>query len=146
MTSRALIENLKFYIDPFVVPPVYLFDRNETKELPCIVIGYDGSETSILGGQGHYTTQTWVKISYNGYDDPTSLSAEATATTIVNALLSTSLLLSVMTLSAVSDPRPAKDFRLNAIIIRGISRDFEDHSTTVSINFDSFCGKRDIYE
>lgn len=148
MVGKKLISNLKYYLDPLIDIPVYTFDRNANKELPCVVIGYDGEEGSILGVQGHYTVAGYALVQYQGYEDPDNTFADDMADLVIEALTNKTVLLSVLNkpaaaLSAV-DTRPLSGFGLNGLIVRGCSRDEEDHSTTVRINYDAYCAAKDF--
>ena len=148
MTAKKCITNLKYYLDPLIDIPVYTFDRNSVKTLPCVVMGYDSEEGSILGVQGHYTVAGYALVQYQGYEDPDNTFADDMADLVIGALTNKTDLLSAMNKPAASlsavDTRPLSGFGLNGLIIRGCSRDEEDHSTTVRINYVAYCAAKDF--
>jgi len=148
MTGKKLISNLKYYLTPSVNTTIYLSDRNAEKELPCVVLGYDSEEGSIQGIQGHYTVSGYARVEFQGYEDPSNLSADNISNQVVDALSNKTLLLSVMNKPAASstttDSRPLSGFGLNAILIRGITREDEGTSTCIVINFDAYCAACDF--
>jgi len=148
MCGKKLVANLKNYLDPLIDPPVYNFDRNSVKALPCVVVGYESEEGSILGVQGHYTVAGYALVQYQGYEDPSNTFADDMADIVIEALCNKTALLSAMNKPAASlsavDTRPLSGFGLNGLIVRGTTRDEEDHSTTVTINFDAYCAAKDF--
>lgn len=146
MTGKKLVKNLKWLIEPrFSGINVYTFDQNSTRELPCIVIGYKEENPSFPGNHGHFTVKGDVTVLYQGYDDLTNTDADSTSENVINVLTNESLVLSALNkpLSG-SDYRPLSGFGINALYVRGTSRNDEDHSTSVSIEFDAFCAAIDF--
>lgn len=141
MTGKRLIANLKWLLDPYLEIPVYVFDRNADREMPCVIIGFDNEEPSIAGNQGHYKVSGSVVIAVQGYEDSDNSTADEIADEVVDLLCDKAFLETA--LNPPSDPldddRPEQRFGLSRLFVRGVTRDEQDHSTFVSINFDAFC-------
>lgn len=144
MTGKKLIRNLKHYIESNITDvPVYLFDINQEKTLPCIVVGYDSETTSFAGNNhGHFTVNGFTTIEYQGYEDPTTDFGDNTANR-VRTLLYTSLSALNKPLSG-TDTRPVSGFGINALIQRGMDTEIDGDSNTIKINFDAFCVETDF--
>jgi hypothetical protein len=139
MTGKATVKNLQNYIEPYFPEiPVYTFDQNQTRNLPCIVIGYD-DEDGELSYLGNYTVKTWVSVAYQGYDDPDNNNADSTARDVMIVICNKSLLLSAMNKpTSGTDIRPLTGFGLYDISFPSIKREEEDHSTVVHLDFEFY--------
>jgi hypothetical protein len=144
MCGKKLTLNLQNYLSPIFNIPVYSFDRNRIKEVPCIVVGYDSEESSIKGAFGHYTVGGRIQVVFQGYDDPDTLEADDTADEVIEALCSPDLNLSVNYPETGTDTRPVSGFGMHQLIVRGVTREDEDHSTLININFEAFCVAKDF--
>lgn len=142
MVEKKLIKNLQAFYDGLssISIPVYLADRNETKELPCMTVGYSGSKTSFSGGYGHHTVDTEIRVCYNGYEDSDNALADAVESAVIDSIRSQGDLMDAVNppLSG-SDPRPATGFKLNGVVLDSVERNDEGHSTVITIGFRSWC-------
>jgi len=145
MVGKKLTVNLKSYLEPLVDVPVYAFDRNESRSIPCLIVGYDSEETTIKGGFGHYTVSGFVDVLFQGYDDQENLDSDSLAFEVADYLADRQALETALNkpLSG-SDSRPLTGFGINQLIIRGTQREEQDHSSLVQINFDAFCVAKDF--
>jgi hypothetical protein len=145
MCGKKLVSNLRSYLEPLVDIQVLPFDVNQIRTLPCIVVGYESEEGSILSARGHYTVSGYAKVCYQGYDDETNTDADSTADDVIEALCdSTAIYNSLNKPLSGTDSRPLTGFGMHKLIVRGTSRDDEDHSTTIDIKFDAFCVAKDL--
>lgn len=143
MCGKKLVKNLEYYIDSLELNiPIYRFDLNSEKELPCIVIGYDSEEATITGYEGHYTVSGFINICVQGYDDFDNSDADAYSDDILDALVDKVTLKSFLNTSE-EDLRPATNFRLNDLFIRSVNRNIEGTSEEISIVFHAFCKNKD---
>lgn len=145
MCGKKLVVNLKNYLEPLFDIPVVAFDLNQTRDLPCIVVGYESEEGSILSARGHYTVSGYCRVVYQGYDDPTNGDADSTADEVIEALCdSASLNASLNAPLSGTDTRPLTGFGIHRLFVRGTERENEDHSTIVKINFDAYTVAKDL--
>lgn len=145
MTGKALTLNLKNYFDGLSAIDInlYAFDVSTDKELPCIVVGYEGETMTFEGGYGHYTVNGYTNICFQGYTDTTNLSADYYTRVLADALNNTDMFTSVNKPVSGTDTRPLKNFTLNGLFLRGIDRNIEGTSTEISIRFDAYCAAKD---
>jgi hypothetical protein len=145
MCGKKLVSNLKNYLTPLSDITVYSFDQNATRELPCIVVGYDSEESAIKGNFGHYTVAGWVRIIFQGYEDADNSEADDATDEVIEALCDReSLETSLNAPTSGIDTRPAPDFGIHRLFVRGTTRADEDYSTVVAVSFDAFCVAKDI--
>lgn len=140
MLGKKLVKNLRYYLDPYFTVPVYTFDQNVTRELPCIVVGFKSETSSFSGNYGHYTVSGSIQVMNQGYEDSDNNISDSLAEQITNCLLNESGLLSAVNVPiSGTDTRPASAFHLNALFIRSEDRVDEGTSTVIDISFDAFC-------
>lgn len=142
MVEKKLIRNLQAFYGGLssIDIPVYTMDRNQTRELPCMVVGYSGSEPSFSGGYGHHTVNTEIKIAFNGYEDEDNELADAVESAVIDSLRSYGPLMDTVNppLSG-SDSRPSTGFKLKGIVLDSVDRTDEDHSSVITIEFRAWC-------
>lgn len=145
MLGKPLVNNLTNYFDSISSLNInlYKFDRNQEKNLPCIVIGYDGEDMSFSGGYGHYTVGGFTNICFQGYDDPSNINADYYANIVIDALNNQTALFSAMNkpLSG-TDTRPTSAFCLNGLFVRSVDRTIDGTSEEIEIKFDAFCAAK----
>lgn len=146
MCGKPLVKNLIAYLESIedITIPVYAFDRNQEKNLPCIVVGYSGENMSFPGGHGHYTVEGYVNVCVQGYEDDDNTDGDAYADIVIAAVVNNSDLFDAMNKPAVDpDTRPATNFNLNGFFMRGIDRNIDGTSEEISIRFDAFAVAKD---
>lgn len=148
MLGKSLSKNLSSYyskLPSLSGIPIYLHDSNETKDLPCIVIGYSAEEMSFPGGYGHYTVKGYTQAMWQGYEDRDNAQVDIVTNTLTTALQNVSALNGSVNVPLTgSDTRPAKNFCLNALFIRAAERNEDGLSTVVQIDYDGFCAGKDL--
>lgn len=122
--------------------PVFEYDQNNEKTLPCVVVGYDQETLSFPGGHGHFTVSGFTLISYNGYEDRQNTLANQIAETISYELIKKSTL-TALNAPLSGDVRPQKGITVNGIILRGSKRAIQGNSTEIELNFDAYCAAID---
>lgn len=147
MLGKKLVNNLTAYLGSLsaINIPVYKFDLHNTKDLPCIVVGYESETTSFPGHHGHYTINGYINVSYQGFTDLENVSADAMGQIVLDAVNDKTAIQTALNLPlSGTDLRPSNIFRLNQLIVRGATRQIEGHSDTVNIEFDAFCAAKDF--
>jgi hypothetical protein len=143
MTGKPLVLNLIQYLKANLPSlPVYSFDSNDKRKLPCLIVGYEANEQSHPGLFGHYTVSGFVAISINGREDKHNATADALALQVSNLLLDKDALNSALNWSE-NDARRAQNFHCNRLFVRGVDRENQDESTFVFIRFEAFTVARD---
>lgn len=146
MCGKPLVKNLVYALGLSannISIPIYTFDRNENRELPCIVISYDSEQSSMTGIYGHYTVSGKTLICYQGYEDADNSDADSMADKVVNILNDNIESVLNKPLSG-TDFRSVSGFGINRLFVRGTNRIDEDNSTMVEVNFEAFCVAKDF--
>jgi hypothetical protein len=139
MTGKSLVKNLSAYVAPILGLPVYSFDRNASYEVPCIVIGYDSDNGGELTYIGNYTVDAWVRVIYQGYDDPENGYGDTKAIEVLNTLANkTAILSSLNAPLSGTDTRPARGFGMYDYSFPSITREQEDHSEVIKVSFEAY--------
>ena len=145
MLGKPLSKNLQYFfstvpsITSFQVP-VVLFDRNTTKTLPCITIGYSEERMSWSGSLGHYTVSGYTTIEVQGYEDQNNDLADDITTYVLSAINGNPALYNkVNKPSTGTDSRPVSAFHLNELFVRSVDREIDGNSMCITINYDAFC-------
>ncbi len=144
MCGKKLVLNLQNYLSPLFSIPVYSFDRNQNREVPCIVLGYDAEEMSFKGAGGHYTVGGFAQVLFQGYEDPENSNADSAADELIDHLCSNNLRLNLNYPLTGTDSRPVSGFGIHRLSVRGVKRQEEDHSTVIHVDFDAFCVAKDL--
>lgn len=139
MTGKKLTKNLAAYLSPLFEEPVYTFDQNAKRELPCLVVGYESDQQTKEGLAGHYTVSGFLMVGVNGHEDDGNTLADTLADEAIEILCDREGLEAAMNAPAIGpDERPAKDFHLNRLFVRGTEREEQDSSTFVFVRFEAF--------
>lgn len=136
MTGKKLTKNLVQYLTPHFNIPVYIFDGSPIRSIPCIVVGYD-SEDGELSFLGNYDVKGSVKVLYQGYDDPDNTQADITTASVLSCLYSPSLLTSLNKPLSGTDTRSLTGLGVYQFGVSSVTRDEEDESVIVNIQFES---------
>lgn len=143
MCGKKLVKNLVSYLTPLFDCPVYAFDSNQIVGLPRVVVGVESEEMSRGGMLGHYTCSGFVMIGVHGREDEGNTLADTLADEAIEALCDRTALEGSLNLPAGTDERPAADFHLNRLFVRGTERENQESSTFVFVRFDAFCRNSD---
>lgn len=146
MTGKPLIRNLKKVTETFILSaiPVYTYDRNNTRELPCIVISYETETPSFTcGNHGHFTVNGSISVQYQGYEDIDNTDADNMANSIASMLMTWPVLSGVNRPTSGTDNRPCSGFHMNALFLRSIEREISETSMDINLKFDAFTAARD---
>ena len=144
MCGKKLVSNLVWVLSGSFSIPVYAFDRNHTRELPCIVVSYDSEEGSMPGIYGHYTVSGKVLVAFQGYEDTDNTEADTVAQQVIDIIGNRDLDTSLNKPLSGTDHRPLSGFGINRLFIRGTNRAIEDSSTVVEVIFDAYCVAKDF--
>jgi hypothetical protein len=142
MTGKKLTKNLAAALVPFFEIPVVCFDANERRDLPCIVVGYDGEEQTKPGLVGHYTVNGFVMVAVNGYDDASNEQADALADDAIAALCD-DIEAALNAPEIGADERPAQEIFCYKLFVRGTERQMEESSVFVVVKWEAFCRASD---
>lgn len=145
MCGDPLSRNLIFYLskDSRIDIPIYHFQRNEVRELPCIVVGYTDEEIAFTSGYGHYNVDAYCKVLVQGYDDAANSTSDYYIKVVTENILSTTNLLSAMNKQA-TEVRPVSGFHINYMRLDSIEKEIEGHSTDTTIYLTGFCRAIDM--
>lgn len=146
MCGKPLVKNLVYALglsSNNISIPIYTFDLNQTRELPCIVVSYDSEQSSMAGVYGHYTVSGKVIVAYQGYEDDDNSDADSTAQTVIT-ILNNDIESTLNKPVSGTDMRPVSGFGINRLFVRGTNRIDEDHSTMVEVNFEAFAVAKDF--
>jgi hypothetical protein len=142
MCGKKIIKNLVAALTPLFDVPVYPFDQNARRDLPCVVVGYDRDEQTREGLAGHYTVGGFVMAAVNGYDDASNEQADALADDAIEALCD-DIEAAINAPDEGEDERPARDFHCNKLFVRGTEREEADSSTLIFVKWDAFTRNSD---
>lgn len=136
MTGKSFAKNLKYYLEPLIDVPVYIYDQNTVRELPCIMIGIEDEEQhdTLLG---NYTLNAFVMCATNGWDDELNNDSDGLAADVIEHL-NDSDLYTTLNAPLTGDLRPDKNFHLEALFINGMERRDEESSTFTFINLEAY--------
>lgn len=127
---------MKYYLDPIMDVPVYIYDQNTVRELPCILVGVESEEqhNNLLG---NYVLNSFIMVATNGYDDEGNDAADTLASQVLSALYDSDLYTTVNA-PLSGDARPAQNFTLEALFVNGEERRDEEQSTFIFINLECY--------
>lgn len=134
--ERKLIQNIQAYLEPLVSEPVILFDSNEDRDLPVVVVGIEKVEVHpVLDANA--VVNGFIMVGYRGTQDAAK-TAELTTTAIKGFLQDTDLYSALNAPLSGTDTRPGKPFSCELLCITGTERQEEEHTTTIFINWEAY--------
>ena len=139
--DRKLLTNLKAYLEPSLSVPVILYDSNQDRVLPVIVLGTDKYEVHPFL-DNNATVEGFTMVAYRGTQDPSNI-ADTTAKQVKDLLQDTDLYTTLNKPLTGTDTRPFSGFNLELLEITGMEKRDEEHSTTIFINWNAYISDSD---
>lgn len=137
MTGKAFCKNLKFYLEPLLDCPVYVYDQNIARDLPCVMVGVE-TETQHETLTGNYELKGFIMVATNGYDDEDNSDSDTLSDTVIDLLKQDEFESTMNAPLSGVDSRPAVNFTMDDIYITGIERRDEESSTFVFIDLEIY--------